>query len=481
MAEEIIPPSPHESNEEQAAFLLWSMWWNALLALRPAFAQFRVFLWFTALVAGITVRTDLLGVTSVIRALRLRSCCYGALLRTVHSNAISLDTLCELWSSAVLRLFPAPMRINGRLVLVGDGIKVAKYGKHMPGVKLLHQESEHKAEFVMGHSLQAVGLLVKAGQSVLSVPLAVRIHEGVVYSNRHKKTLLDKMIALLDILTIRQPFYFVADTYYAARKMIVGLHDRGQHLITRVRNNAVANAPCEHRGARKRGRPRTYGRKIHVIALLEEPGVAVSSPVYGEQNVSVRYVVRDLLWRPVSKLVRFVAVEHPTRGVCLLMSTDVTLDAVEIIRGYGLRAKIEYAFKQAVHGIGTFAYHFWMKSMTPLPRGSGDQYLHRKPLPYRAAVKRKLHAYHIFLQAGVIAQGLLHYLAVAMPELVWNSFGSWLRTIRPGIAPSEFVTAEVLRQSLPEFLASSAQHHAWAKFIRKHQRPGAAPIFSAAA
>jgi len=481
MAEEIISPTLQESNDEPTAFLLWSMWWNALLALRPAFAQFRVFLWFTVLVAGITIRTDLLGVTSVIRALRLRSCCYAALLRTVHSNAIRLDTLCALWSAAMLRLFPAPMRINGRLVLVGDGIKVTKYGKRMPGVKLLHQESEHKAEFVMGHSLQAVGLLVQAEQGVLSVPLAVRIHEGTVWSNRHKKTLLDKMITLVDLLSIRQPFYFVADTYYAASKMIVGLHDRAQHLITRVRNNTVANAPYEHHGARKRGRPRTYGRKIPVISLLKEPGVTVSSPVYGEQDVTVRYVVRDLLWRPVGKLVRFVAVEHPTRGVCLLLSTDITLDAVEIIRGYGLRAKIEYAFKQAVHGIGTFAYHFWMKLMTPLPRGSGDQYLHRKPLAYREAVKRKLHAYHVFLQAGVIAQGLLHYLAATMPTLVWSSFGSWLRTIRPGIAPSEFVTAEALRQSLPEFLASSTQHHAWAKFIREHQRPSAAQTFSAAA
>jgi hypothetical protein len=481
MAEPIISQNASEDNGEQAALLLWSAWWKALLALRPAFAQFRVFLWFTVLVAGITIRTDLLGVSSVIRALRLRSCCYAALLRTVHSNAIHLDTLCALWTSAVLRFFAAAVRINGRLVLVGDGIKVAKHGKKMPGVKLLHQESEHKAEFIMGHSLQAVGLLVEAGKGVLSVPLAVRIHEGIVCSNRHKKTLLDKMITLVDILAIRQPFYFVADTYYAARKMIVGLNDRAQHLITRVRHNAVANAPYEHHGARKRGRPRTYGRKIPVVSLLKEPGMFVNSPVYGERDVTLRYVVRDLLWRPVGKLVRFVAVEHPTRGMCLLMSTDVTLDAVEIIRGYGLRAKIEYAFKQAVHVIGTFAYHFWMKAMTPLKRGSGDQYLHRKPLAYREAVKRKLHAYHVFLQAGVIAQGLLHYLAATMPRLVWDSFASWLRTIRPGVAPSEFVTAEALRQSLPEFLASSVQHHAWAKFVLKHQRPSTVQTFSTAA
>ena len=41
--------------------------------------------------------------------------------------------------------------------------------------------------------MQAVGLLVHAAKSVFSVPLAVRIHEGLVWSNRDKRTLLDKI------------------------------------------------------------------------------------------------------------------------------------------------------------------------------------------------------------------------------------------------------------------------------------------------
>jgi hypothetical protein len=66
-------------------------------------------------------------------------------------------------------------------------------------VKLLHQQSESntKPEYIMGHSLQAVGLLVHAAQSVFSVPLAARIHEGLVWSNRDRRTLLDKMLGLL--------------------------------------------------------------------------------------------------------------------------------------------------------------------------------------------------------------------------------------------------------------------------------------------
>jgi hypothetical protein len=43
----------------------------------------------------------------------------------------------------------------------------------------------------------------------------------------------------------------------------------------------------------------------------------VASPVYGERNVILRYRICDLLWRPAGRLVRFVAVIHPTRGACL--------------------------------------------------------------------------------------------------------------------------------------------------------------------
>ena len=195
----------------------------------------------------------------------------------------------------------------------------------------------------------------------------------------------------------------------------------------------------------------------------------IPSPVYGECSVTLRYRVRDLLWRQAGRLVRFVAVIHPTRGACILMCTDTSLSAVDIIRLYGLRFKIEHSFKQATRQIGSFAYHFWMKDMIPLRYRNGNQYLHRKSADYRSRVKRKMRAYHTFTQAGVVAQGLLQYLAVVAPQLVWDSFGSWLRTIRPGIPPSELVVAIALRQTLPDFLLASSKSNSLTKFITERQ------------
>ncbi|TCK84294.1 DDE superfamily endonuclease [Paraburkholderia sp. BL9I2N2] len=465
--------------------MLWMQWWKAISMLRAAFSRLRSFMWFATVVAGLTVRTELLGVTSIVRALKLRPALYNKLCQSLHSDAVQLDRLSALWTQAVLRLFPDPVRVNGRRVLVGDGIKVAKSGKKMPAVKRLHQESDSntKPEFIMGHSMQQINVLVQADRSVIAVPLATRIHEGLVWSNRDRRTLLDRMIALLGIVSVKDPFYFVADAYYAAGKIVNGLCDKGNHLVTRVKSTAVAYEQYEEQGPRKRGRPKLYGEKIKLKSLLDDPRdvQCAPSPVYGEENVTIQYRVMDLLWRPCARVVRFVVVIHPRRGTCLLMCTDVTLDPIEIIRLYGLRFKIELSFKQAVHRIGAFAYHFWMQDMKPLTRRSGDQYLHRESLEYRNAVKRKIHAYHVFIQAAIICQGLQNYLAVAFPSHVWNSFGSWLRTIRPGIPPSELVVAHALRQSLPEFLVNNAGSHIFAKFIMERQDTETFEMFSAAA
>jgi hypothetical protein len=453
--------------------MLWIDWWNLVCDLRSACARTRTFLWMALCLTGMTIRKDLLGVTSIVRALGLAPACYDRLLDLFHSPALDLNKLTRVWCALIFRVHPGILRVNGRPVLAGDGIKVAKAGRKMPGVKKLHQESEsnNKPEFIFGHSCQAVAVLTQALSSVFALPLACRIHEGAVFSNRDHRTLLDKMILLIDSLGINEPFYFVADAYYATGNIVRGLLAHGNHLVTRVKSNSVAFFPATPpppNRPRPKGRPAKYGKKIKVAALLQQTVKLqqAPSPVYGEKGVVLKFRTADLLWRPVGILVRFVVVLHPLRGAILLMCTDLTLSPLDIIRIYGLRFKIELSFKQALRVIGTYAYHFWMAAMTPLRRVSGNQYLHRKSDTYRDAVRRKIAAYHRHIQLGLIAQGLLQILSAMKPQLVWRSFGSWIRTVRPGLAPSELVVAIALRNTFPEFLVAAAQTVTLVKFLR---------------
>jgi hypothetical protein len=147
------------------------------------------------------------------------------------------------------------------------------------------------------------------------------------------------------------------------------------------------------------------------------------------------------------------------------LCVGAALTALELIACYGYRFKIEVAFKQALHTLGTYAYHFWMMTMTPISRRSGNQYLHRKPKHYRDQVCRKLAAYHRYVQLGCIAQGLLQYLALYFRRDVWAHFRSWLRTMNPAQPPSEAVVAQALRNMLPEFLLDNPDEHNFKKFI----------------
>jgi hypothetical protein len=106
-------------------------------------------------------------------------------------------------------------------------------------------------------------------------------------------------------------------------------------------------------------------------------------------------------------VVRFVVVVHPTRGSSILMSSDTTLEARDMIHIYGLPFKNEFNFRQSVHVIGGFGYHFWMKMMKLLRKRNGDQYWHRGSKSYRDAVARKVKAYHVFVMARIVAQGVL--------------------------------------------------------------------------
>ena len=67
--------------------MLWNDWWLLVCDLRSACARTRTFLWMALCLAGITTRKELLGVTSIVRALGLEPACYDRLLDFFHSSA----------------------------------------------------------------------------------------------------------------------------------------------------------------------------------------------------------------------------------------------------------------------------------------------------------------------------------------------------------------------------------------------------------
>ena len=103
--------------------MLWNHWWNLVCDLRSACARTRTFLWMALCLAGITTRKELLGVTSIVRALGLDPVCYDRLLDFFHSPALDLNKLTLAWCALVFRVHPG----SGQLRPVGSPVKGAAF------------------------------------------------------------------------------------------------------------------------------------------------------------------------------------------------------------------------------------------------------------------------------------------------------------------------------------------------------------------
>jgi hypothetical protein len=106
---------------------------------------------------------------------------------------------------------------------------------------------------------------------MFAVPILSRICEGIVWHSGPKKSLLDKLAGMFlgGLRSCPLHAVLVADAYYASRKIILPLLEKGHHLISRVKMNAVAFAPAPKLLTRRRGRPRIYGKKIRLRNLFK--------------------------------------------------------------------------------------------------------------------------------------------------------------------------------------------------------------------
>ncbi len=97
--------------------------------------------------------------------------------------------------------------------------------------------------------------------------------------------------------------------------------------------------------------------------------------------------------------------------------------------------------------------------------------MQRKSEVYREHVRRKLAAYERHIQLGLIAQGLLPYLALSFRRVAWFNFHSYIRTASPQKPPSEWVVSHALRHTWPDFLSGSSQSTILKKFLASKISP----------
>ncbi|OBZ14190.1 transposase [Bacillus sp. FJAT-27264] len=451
---------------------------DLLQPFRSCFSRQATFEWFIILVVGFMLRSDHLGVTSVIRDLSLNGRCYETLIHFFRSSGWSTSSLRQRWLQVVRQHAPLLM-IQNRVVLVGDGMKQAKEGRRMPGVKKLHQESENvaKGEYIFGHLFGAIGILVGDSRKWYGVQtiLGWKKSESEVETPSHVVQMIEQGF---EVAKGFGQALLLLDRYFLSVPALERLNachlafETRMHLVTKAKSKVVAyeRPPAKKPG---RGRPPKKGQAVKLKELFATRAAdfqPTTLQLYGKEE-TVQFLCLDLLWgQGLYQELRFVLVVHEG-CYSILVSTDLSLEAPDIIRLYSYRFKIESMFREMKQVIHAFGYRFWSKSMPKLNRFLRKEEAH--PLEVvtneqnRQRIQKTIQATEGFVMCQCIAMGLLQLVALQFSGRTSGLFFRYLRTPSHAVV-SEASVAAYLRKSIFCLFAQNP-HLSITKIIKSKQ------------
>jgi hypothetical protein len=344
-------------------------------------------------------------------------------------------------------------RVNGRLVLLADHTKTPKDGRKIPAVSTLNQDSEtaSKPSYFRGHHWGAVAMLIKGGEKFFATGLYAQLHEGLSLFETEDpavpKTVKIVQMTEAILITMGLPGYLVLDAYFAvgpvflaAAALTLDNTSHAIHIITRAKKNVTAYHPSKApEGKPGRGRRKVYGEKIKLMTLFDSDTYTfkkAKATVY-DQVETVRYLTLDLLWKPVKGLLRFILIED-SRGRIILITSDLTLDAITALELYCHRTKIEILFDVLKNTFGAMTYHFWSKYLSRASRKPKKNTVQNQESTNLEQTRKTLSAIEKFVNLHLIVVGFLQYLAVTFPQEIKQKSLCWLRT-ESSKTPSEFV------------------------------------------
>jgi hypothetical protein len=246
-------------------------------------------------------------------------------------------------------------------------------------------------------------------------------------------------------LLVLDAYFAVGPVFDILKTVCDSTGQRLVHVVTRAKSNVVAFADAPPQ-TRRRGRPRIYGQKLNLTKLFDTHRASFEQArieLYG-QTKDVAFLCLDLFWKPIGEKVRFVLVADGD-GRFILMGSDLTLGAKDMILAYSYRFKIEVSFKVLKHVIGAFFYRFWTHAWPRIGTATGSDLSMVTDSRKQRLIAETTDSIEAFVNFGCIATGILQILALNYHETIWKRYMGWLRTVSSTI-PSEEVVQTVVQQ-----------------------------------
>jgi hypothetical protein len=228
-----------------------------------------------------------------------------------------------------------------------------------------HSDNADRGAYLVGHHWNLVGLLSQWESRWLCWPLVMRWVPGlkrarqwIVGDTAELMSFWEAAIAaILEVTRClgEASVRVVADAYYSKAPFVTGLLAYGIEVISRLRKDAGGWDDPEPPPPGKRGPKPRYGRKWTLATLLTaETPTRERLTLYGKLT-EVVFVARDVWLRDVVQKVRVVVLEGAKEPL-LLVSTDLTLSALQIIEIYGARFSIELTIRDLKQHFGLGDY-----------------------------------------------------------------------------------------------------------------------------
>lgn len=278
-----------------------------------------------------------------------------------------LNRVLQTLLSLLQRQLGSALQIYGAYLLAVDTFLVAKAAQKMNGVQRWKDSSSNpdRGPYLRGHHWAVGALLSRRRDRWLAWPVLTRLLSGqrrpfcfvVGPEGIRPATLWDGALAL-----VRQvhhqleaaPLRVVVDAFFSKAPFLAPLMEGEIGVLTRLRHDAVGwDDPPPYPG---RGRPAKYGRKWRLAEWVQAFAPRwIPVRLYGKR-VRVGVVVREVWLRGLPRKVKVVAVVGSKgRPPVLLLSTDRSLSAVQIIELYGARFTLEIAIRDLKQlGIGDY-------------------------------------------------------------------------------------------------------------------------------
>jgi SRSO17 transposase len=274
-------------------------------------------------------------VQSLARSFLSRS--LSSFTRFLGKNAWAVD---EVLAMALQKFFQT-LKVKARSVvyLLLDDTLIQKTGKKIPGCAWYKDHAQNLAN-VFGHQWVLAALLYKQGL----LPLASRLYHprGAKGCGRFqtKVTLAKKILQRLHLPRACK-LYVLADSWYWSKELALTCRNYGYHMISQLKSNSVVWI----KGTRT---------PVALLASRTSAFREVSVFLYGKnktlQIAKFIAVVKGL--GPVA----VVIVKEKRKKIRYLISTNFLLPALEVVKFYAHRWKIEQMIKDLKQRLGLGDY-----------------------------------------------------------------------------------------------------------------------------